>query len=163
MFIPDLEEVSSDRRLQAMRDGEFGSLSLAPGTFVRAVGWLGSSVLSPGETRDACIERLMDAYEKYVLIDGTRGWHDCEICEKEGLPHTMELIKPTVHWHGRELKVYGHGEYLVRHRDVVYVAPALLLHYIIEHRYKPPEEFQDAVIFGSFLGLKDLPLFRPSR
>jgi hypothetical protein len=30
--------------------------------------------------------------------------------------------------------------------DVIYVAPELILHYIQEHRYRPPDEFISAVL-----------------
>jgi hypothetical protein len=42
---------------------------------------------------------------------------------------------------------YGHGEIHVAGRDgVTFVAPALIIHYIAEHKYSPPQDFIDAVV-----------------
>ncbi len=38
------------------------------------------------------------------------------------------------------------------------MAPALVLHYILDHHYRPPDEFAEAVIIGSFLTSEDLLL-----
>jgi len=41
----------------------------------------------------------------------------------------------------------GNGEVWVEGRDgLTYVAPALVLHYVVEHDYAPPQAFIDAVI-----------------
>ena len=36
------------------------------------------------------------------------------------------------------------------------MTPALVLHYILDHRYRPPDEFVEAVIEGSLLTDDDL-------
>jgi hypothetical protein len=36
------------------------------------------------------------------------------------------------------------------------MAPALLIHYIVDHGYRPPDEFTDAVLHGTFLRPNDL-------
>ena len=36
------------------------------------------------------------------------------------------------------------------------MAPALLLHYILGHQYRPPDEFLEAVTQGRFLSENDL-------
>jgi hypothetical protein len=36
------------------------------------------------------------------------------------------------------------------------MAPALILHYILDHHYRPPDEFIEAVIVGSFLTSAEL-------
>jgi hypothetical protein len=42
----------------------------------------------------------------------------------------------------------GNGEIHVRGPSgAVYCAPALILHYVAEHQYQPPQEFVAAVIF----------------
>ena len=85
-----------------------------------------------------------------------------EICTTQEQRYPGGKCGPAVHWRGRDLRLYGHGHYLVRMRDVVYIAPALLLHYILYHHYRPPEEFVEAVVMGSFLTPED-PLFVPLR
>ena len=57
---------------------------------------------------------------------------------------------------GEEIEVKGYGHYLVRKESTVYMAPALLLHYIIDHDYRPPQVFVDAVLNGEFLTTDDL-------
>jgi hypothetical protein len=134
---------------------------LPAGTVLRAVGWLGDRVPSSGDTREECIDGLMLAYEaNRVLSDGTMGWHDCEIRTTEDQHKPGGGSGPVIHWRGRELRLYGHGHYLIRSRNVVYMAPALVLHYILDHHYRPPDEFVEAVVFGAFLTPDDLVFVR---
>jgi hypothetical protein len=42
----------------------------------------------------------------------------------------------------------GNGEIWVVKGETLYIAPYLIIHYIEEHNYQPPEEFIDAVING---------------
>jgi hypothetical protein len=64
--------------------------------------------------------------------------------------------RPTVRWKDDSVEVYGHGHHLVRLGSIVYMAPRLVLHYIVEHRYRPPDEFVEAVVSGKFLKRDDL-------
>jgi hypothetical protein len=99
----------------------------------------------------------MLAYEsQHVLSDATLGWHDCEICRHRDQRYPGGIIGPVVHWRERDLRLYGHGQYLVRKENVVYMAPALLLHCILDHHYRPPDAFVEAVVVGSFLTADDL-------
>ena len=84
------------------------------------------------------------------------GWHDCEMCSQREESEECEDVGPVVCWQGRELGLYGHGHHLVRLGNAVYMCPALILHYIIAHNYKPPDEFVKAVIEGQFLAPDDL-------
>jgi hypothetical protein len=38
----------------------------------------------------------------------------------------------------------------------VYISPVLILHYILDHGYRPPDEFIEAVGQGEFLRPSDL-------
>jgi hypothetical protein len=116
------------------------------------VGWLGSTVPTTGPVPDECIVRLLDAYKRGLcLSDGWLGWHNCEICTTEGEWYPGGQIGPVVRWKGEELRLYGHGHQLVEHEGRVYVCPALVLHYILDHGYRPPDEFVLAVVRGRFL------------
>ena len=107
------------------------------------------------------VDRLMLAYEsEWIISDASRGWHDCEICKTHEQRYPGGNIGPVVRWRGRDLRLYGHGHYLIRNESVVYIAPALLLHYILDHQYRPPGEFLEAVLIGSFLTLEDLEFVR---
>jgi hypothetical protein len=116
------------------------------------VGWLGSSVPTSGPTPDECVERLFDAYAGGLRIpDGSLGWHNCEICTTGAEWYPGGQIGPVIRWRGQELRLYGHGHHLVQHEGRVYVCPALILHYILDHGYRPPDEFVRAVTQGRFL------------
>jgi hypothetical protein len=164
MIIPDLKEFPTAQHpspyevpLPIWRDGKLGYGLLHAGDILRAVGWLGSQVPSSGDTPGECIDRLWLAYEDELLLsDGLKGWHDCEICTGDDQHYPAGGVGPIIHWRGRDLRLYGHGHYLIRNRNIVYMAPALVLHYILDHRYRPPDEFVETVIVGSFLKPEDL-------
>lgn len=112
---------------------------------ISAIGWLGATVPSQGAVPEEVIDRLVAATnaEKY-FGDHTCGFHICEICTKPD-------YRPRYQWRNIEVELYGKGFYLVEHNDRAFVAPRLLIHYILAHRYRPPDEFLDAVVKGSFL------------
>src|SRR5262249_57932754 len=94
-----------------------------------------------------CIDECVAALHRGIFSDGTRGMHTCTLCG--------ELL-PKVRWKRRTVGLQGHGHYLVQLGRVVYMAPALLLHYILAHGYRPPDEFLNAVREGRFLTEEDL-------
>lgn len=162
MFIQDLNEYPSSHSpepyglpFSVTREGKRGTLHLPADSVLRAVGWLADEVPSLGNTQEECIDRLIGACEgEQIVHDSLLGRHACLICFYKG-----ELCPgdgPLIEWHGRTLQLYGHGHYLVRKQNVIYMAPELLLHYILDHDYQPPEEFVEAVIAGSFLTEEDL-------
>lgn len=68
-----------------------------------------------------------------------RGVHDCEYCEVES--PVRFRFGPS----GKVISV-GTGEIRVDGRDgKKYAAPSLVVHYVAAHRYRPPQEFIDAV------------------
>jgi hypothetical protein len=58
------------------------------------------------------------------------GHHRCEFCPSTG-PWTLANC--------------SNSEIFVPAQGVIYVAPAMILHYIEAHEYKPPDEFIDAL------------------
>ena len=42
----------------------------------------------------------------------------------------------------------GDGEIRVLGKSAIYSAPTLLYHYVVEHHFKPPEEFIEAILTG---------------
>ncbi len=123
---------------------------------VIAVGWLGNCVETKGTIPDKCIDSLFKAYsEDQIHSDMSCGWHNCEICSGKEQWYQEGKVGPQIKWRGRELYLYGHGHYLVRRRDTVYMCPALILHYILDHDYQPPKEFIDAVTNGEFIPKKE--------
>lgn len=167
MFVPDLHQFppghppSPDQSppwMPAVGGSEYGYLP--EGVVVRAVGWIGTEVYAVGDTPEVCIQRLFNAHGS-VVSDGSQGWHECE-ANWDGVQHgpriheSGERNPPVVRRNGREIRLCGHGHYIVRLGDVAYVAPELLLHYIVDHEYRPPDEFVRAVIEGTFLTFADL-------
>lgn len=94
---------------------------------LRAVGWLDKDQAFPiGDTDRDTFERLRellkDPWEPCIAVGG----HECELCQFEGETGSSNLFVP------------GNG--------VIYVAPALITHYINSHKYLPPSEFVDAIM-----------------
>ncbi len=148
--------------LDIKRDGAWGRGFLTDDVTLRAVGWLGDRVDCIGDVSDSCIDRLFVAYERSLKVSGEyRGFHACEVCSGELQHNPGGHVGPIVVWKERELSLIGDGHYLIRFERTVYMAPALLLHYILDHQYRPPDEFEKAVIEGRFLTADDL-VFRPS-
>jgi hypothetical protein len=155
MFIPDLTQFPVDHPPSPYnhpvihrRDGVWGIVQLPPNTHLYAVGWLDNCVPVTGQIPDECITALFIAnVHNTIISDGTLGWHDCELCSKNG---------PVIHWQDQQHPLRGQGHHLVRIENSVYMCPELILHYILDHNYKPPDEFLKALIHGSFLTYDDL-------
>jgi hypothetical protein len=110
------------------------------------VGWLDQG--QPFPTADPApefVERLL-----YLCVrrreNVTRGWHLCQFCprrpdlEMHGLPDPAEVAIDG------ERHFLGDAEIHVPGRGVTYYAPNLIVHYVAEHQYAPPEEFVAAVL-----------------
>ncbi|KRR18256.1 hypothetical protein CQ14_25405 [Bradyrhizobium lablabi] len=76
-------------------------------------------------------------------VNLTRGWHFCEFCPKPAKtvsPGRIRMLDPAA-------RTLGNGEIRVASAaGIIYVAPLLVLHYVVAHGYLPPQEFIDAVI-----------------
>ncbi|MCZ8117330.1 MAG: hypothetical protein O9295_04475 [Microcystis sp. LE18-22.4A] len=109
------------------------------------VGWLsGNKSYSKGETsqefKDTLFQLCLDEY----IVNIARGFHVCELCrdisyEQWCVPRYGE----KTHW----LNI-GTGEIRVIGQSAIYAAPTLIYHYVVEHQYKPPDEFIEAVVTG---------------
>jgi len=159
MEIPDLSRFSADHPpspysfpLPLKRGDEWGVGRLPDGSILVAAGWLGNSVTSNGPVPDDVVDLLLDAYEtNAVFSDGTQGWHDCELCPGPEAWYSEGKVGPLISWHGRQIRLYGHGHHLLQHGPTTYMLPALILHYILGHGYQPPEEVLEAIVAGEFL------------
>jgi hypothetical protein len=58
------------------------------------------------------------------------GWHQCEFCPKGAYG------KVAVGWRNVWIPA----------KEVVYIAPQLVIHYVEAHNYRPPDGFIEAVI-----------------
>lgn len=102
------------------------------------VGWLDRShEFATGSTPGEVVDELLRLAEdpKNTL----RGLHDCHFCDVESpirlpLPGTNRSV------------ALGTGEIHVASVDgTVFAVPSLVVHYIMAHRYCPPDSFIDAV------------------
>lgn len=126
MYKPDLSP-------SAAHAGE-GKLSLI------AIGWLAKAHPYPqGEVSEGFKSKLFGYCVHRVLQ--TRGFHHCEFCtQPPGFPILAQRD-------GQEAWL-GSAEIRVVYQDKVYAAPTLVYHYVVDHHYRPPDEFVEAVLKG---------------
>ena len=102
------------------------------GDDVRAVGWLsGKRPYPTGGVAPAFVEalrsHLISPWEPFHI----NGLHECDLCgwwrrsTRGPVRESRNLYVPT--------------------RECVYIAPAMVLHYVIGHSYRPPDEFIEAI------------------
>ena len=106
---------------------------------VRAIGWLDKAHLfTTGSCTDAFLNKLRKFSERCNESTRAMGWgvfagfHRCELC------------------HGST----GTHNFAVPANDLLYVAPELIVHYIDEHDYLPPDEFIAATLDAPLPGTK---------
>jgi hypothetical protein len=126
-----------------------GEVYLPAGLHLLAVGWIEEAGFATGAVPEEFLAALVAAYPAKVVPDGTRGLHTCTLCH---------VIMPKVEWKGKKIDVKGYGHFLIRYEKAVYMAPALVLHYVLDHNYRPPQIFIDAVAEGKFLTTADLEI-----
>lgn len=105
----------------------------------RAVGWLGPPPVPSGgrlsrEAFDVLMEHCLNPWQPFVLA----GRHRCERCVYSGGPGAVHASGRTVRIDGRNL--------FVPTKDVLYVAPIMIVHYVDAHGYVPPAPFVDALL-----------------
>lgn len=90
------------------------------------IGWLDGIHDFPKSTPDEKkLNQIKSLLEEARRIKFMMGKHLCEICGKEAGVGEFHAYNP--------------------HTKKIYAAPALIVHYIEDHRYAPPEEFIEAV------------------
>jgi hypothetical protein len=111
------------------------------------IGWL--DVTQPyvqGDTSQVFRDRLFEfCLDKYV-VHIARGFQECQFCGLSSEPWFEEnefKYGENAHWMS-----IGDGEIRVLGSSAIYSAPALIYHYVVEHHYKPPQEFIEAVLTG---------------
>jgi hypothetical protein len=110
----------------------------APG--VVHVGWLGAGYdYSKGNVPEHLVETLVKLSSN--LVELYRGLHICELCQvPEGFDG--KSFKEQWEW---EVQRSSNGEIRIVVDEVTFAAPQLIVHYIKEHGYRPPDVFLRAV------------------
>jgi len=108
---------------------------------VLAVGWLSKANPFP---RGDSLPEFVRALEKMLMsnrVNQMKGHHVCEFC---GQPPTSYEFA-----FGSRVTL-GFAEIWVPSPDgnVIYAAPDLICHYVVEHRYLPPTDFISSVLRG---------------
>jgi hypothetical protein len=102
----------------------------------QAVGWLaGSRPVPTGDVPEHVFDRLHELLRE-PWGPTFLGWHDCDLCVYRYGQSKLSTNPNTV----------GLKNVFVPGDDKVYVAPEMILHYIEQHSYAPPTEFQQAVL-----------------
>ena len=110
------------------------------------IGWLSvSEEYVIGETSLEFKEKLRQFCLDENVIKIMRGFQECEFC---GLSSTDWARTHPSYGENSKWMSIGDGEIRVIGDGVIYAAPALIYHYIVEHQYQPPQEFIDAVLNG---------------
>lgn len=106
-----------------------------------AVGWLEEGFeYSKGIVSEEFLRKLVE-----LLVGAPRmmsyfrlGSHACSICP-DGVVSNGEVL-------GKKVRLGAYELFVPASERRVYVAPSTIAHYITEHGYSPPQEFQDAVL-----------------
>ena len=105
------------------------------------VGWLGSGEDFPTGAVEAVLLAKIAWLCCFETVNQMRGIHSCELCDVGGWDREAYIVVP-----GEGLRLLGTNEIRVVGSDGVrYAAPSLVLHYLVDHNYRPPTEFLDAV------------------
>ncbi|WP_369200673.1 hypothetical protein [Streptomyces sp. PU-14G] len=110
------------------------------------IGWLGPEIeFTKGETSDTFREGLQELCVNHSC-NRMRGYQACRLGhtrENFEYPVTVRLDSKNFPLGNGEIRVASQGRRLL-------IAPNLVLHYVTEHNYLPPQEFIEAVV--SFMG-----------
>lgn len=111
------------------------------------VGWLDNEHPYPkGNVPSQFIDRLW-IFCTNTFFD-TYGYHYCPLCPNPSFGMPME--------HNGEKRTLGDAEIRVMSKDgILFTAPNLIFHYVIDHQYYPPENFIQAVLEGPLPGSKE--------
>jgi len=110
------------------------------------IGWLSNGEFFViGETSLEFREKLHRFCLDENIVLTMRGFQNCEFC---GLSWEEWGEKHPSYGENAKLMGVGNGEIRIIGKSKLYAAPALIYHYIVEHGYKPPLEFIEAVLTG---------------
>jgi hypothetical protein len=123
-------------------------LATSPFDPQRAVGWLQRGHAYPtGQTAPEVISRLFAfVTDPWIAVTRNLGYDPCNLCiDPPAKAPTVVTWRPAT-WGRRRQAEVGAAILYVPGTDRVYVAPSMILHYIVVHRYAPPAVFTEAVL-----------------
>ena len=120
------------------------------GYLTLSVGWLvANQPYIRGEVPVGFVDRLWIFCCNAVLY--TLGYHGCPFCR--GSPFGV------VAQHGQEKRRLGSAEIRVLGmNNIIYAAPDLIYHYVVNHHYRPPSKFIQSVLEGPLPGSSEYKL-----
>jgi len=124
--------------------------SIKPGLIQLNVGWLSRGKnYNQGLSTEAFKGKLFEFCQDYYVINITRGFHVCELCSisESNWYENKSRYGKDHYW----LSI-GDGEIRTIGDSVIYAAPTLIYHYVVDHRYMPPNEFIKSVLSGPVPG-----------
>lgn len=105
------------------------------------IGWLGGIGNFPqGRVSEAFLMNLWEYYKSPIYP--TRKIYQNEELDGKGKIFTAICKGRKAQLGSSEIRV------LNKEKGVIYASPSLIIHYIINHNYLPPDEYMDAVIGG---------------
>ncbi len=114
------------------------------------MGWLDNTHPFPKGVIDA---PLIEKIRKLAVspVELYRGFHICELCVeppdriKSCVSDGANLLDPDCSWVKWADQRRSNGEIRVAREGVTFAAPVLIIHYIEEHGYLPPDSFLKAI------------------
>src|SRR5687767_2054296 len=106
------------------------------------IGWLeGEHPYTTGDIDDEALNQIRQILFHEKDINKMRGFHMCSLCPYDPVHHAPMYVQID-----GKARTLGMSEiWIPGDNDVVYAAPSMIYHYIVEHTYKPPEMFLEAL------------------
>lgn len=101
------------------------------------IGWVEADSQLKTGIIDSQVPLLLERYYADLVGNQTRGYHGCALCGnwEPGFERQDQRI------------ILGAAElWIPSDNDRIFVAPDLVIHYLREHSYRPPDEFITAVL-----------------
>jgi len=110
------------------------------------IGWLSNrEPFQKGRSARGFKDKLLRFCSDEFVVLIARGFHTCEFC---GLKEQWYKERQGKYGEKASWASIGDGEIRVLGKSAVYAAPTLIYHYVLEHQYKPPREFIEAILAG---------------
>lgn len=104
------------------------------------IGWIGDGhSYIKGEVDGSTLKKIFEICRRGSV--SFRHYRGCGICEKTEVSFIQN---------GKRI-ILGNSEIRIYYQGQIYVSPNMLCHYIKHHKYKPPEQFIEAINKGIWI------------